>query len=108
VNALGGGCGAASFSFIRTVTVGPGIAPGLLTSPTRGSARGLSGRSRITAGGDFHPALRTSARIKRQIAIFVKGGGPGRGQILTARERGREKMKTLPRTGPGSTQILPP
>jgi hypothetical protein len=47
------------FSFIRTLTVGLGIAPNLLTL--------LRGRRRsrawafvtLTAGGDFHPALRT-------------------------------------------------
>src|SRR5882757_5073153 len=53
------------FSFIRTSTVGFGIAPNLLTHfPTRHfgeeGARGL-GLSALTAGGDFHPALRTSA-----------------------------------------------
>jgi|GEM_PF-3058363 len=53
------------FSFIRTMTVGFGIAPNLLTSKaTPSSARGLRGwrvfsRRIITAGGDFHPALRT-------------------------------------------------
>ena len=47
------------FSSIRTVTVGFGISPNLLT-PGR-AARALAG-SRITphtAGGEFHPALRT-------------------------------------------------
>jgi hypothetical protein len=42
------------FSFIRTVTVGPGIAPDLLTSSL--SARGLG--LPLTAGGEFRPALR--------------------------------------------------
>jgi hypothetical protein len=48
-------------SFIRTVTVGPGIAPGLLT-PTRES-RALAGSQLAlpTAGGEFRPALKTCA-----------------------------------------------
>jgi hypothetical protein len=51
------------FSFIRTVTVGPGISPDLLTS---GLCRQKPERSRAaamtiadTAGGEFHPAPRT-------------------------------------------------
>ena len=53
------------FSFIRTLTVGFGIAPNLLTllplsSSGRKALAGL-GLSTLTAGGDFHPALRTSA-----------------------------------------------
>jgi hypothetical protein len=52
------------FSSIRTVTVGSGIAPDLLTPPPAG-ARGLMparphwSTPAITAGGDFHPAPRT-------------------------------------------------
>ena len=51
--------------FIRTMTVGPGITPGLLTlichrrSGDRPSARGLCALRAITAGGESHPALRT-------------------------------------------------
>src|SRR3954453_4797666 len=50
------------FSFIRTLTVGFGITPNLLTLP-RGVRKALAGLglSTLTAGGDFHPALRTSA-----------------------------------------------
>lgn len=50
------------FSFIRTLTVGFGIAPNLLTLPPgrRKALAGL-GHQALTAGGDFHPALRTSA-----------------------------------------------
>jgi hypothetical protein len=56
------------FSFIRTLTVGFGITPNLLTlflgelhrSSRKEGARGL-GLFAFTAGGDFHPALRTSA-----------------------------------------------
>jgi hypothetical protein len=46
-------------SFIRTLTVGPGITPDLLT-PARDS-RALAGSqpSLLTAGGEFHPALKT-------------------------------------------------
>jgi hypothetical protein len=53
------------FSFIRTFTVGFGIAPNLLTLfpkgfPKKKALAGL-GYFAFTAGGDFHPALRTSA-----------------------------------------------
>ena len=49
------------FSFIRTMTVGSGITPDLLTFYKR-SARGLSFSYlmiSLTAGGEFRPALRT-------------------------------------------------
>src|SRR6202012_4283347 len=53
------------FSFIRTLTVGFGVAPNLLTLlPKRGRRRSrawASLKETLTAGGDFHPALRTSA-----------------------------------------------
>jgi len=46
------------FSFIRTMTVGSGIAPDLLTLPCERRSR--AGNTRLhTAGGEFHPALRT-------------------------------------------------
>jgi hypothetical protein len=53
------------FSFIRTLTVGFGITPNLLTLllrelPDKKALAGL-GCVTPTAGGDFHPALRTSA-----------------------------------------------
>jgi hypothetical protein len=53
-----------TLSVIRTVTVGPGISPGLLTLRTVG-AQALAAlvwlrcRTTITAGGELHPALRT-------------------------------------------------
>ena len=46
-----------AFSFIRTLTVGPGITPGLLTLQMQALA-GLP-FSGNTAGGEFRPALRT-------------------------------------------------
>ena len=50
------------FSFIRTVTVGFGVAPNLLTlSPLSVGRRSRAWAFALTAGGDFHPALRTSA-----------------------------------------------
>ncbi len=50
-------------SFIRTVTVGSGIAPDLLTPPPkRKRALAGSGLAPDTAGGEFHPALRTDKR----------------------------------------------
>jgi hypothetical protein len=52
-------------SFIRTMTVGPGITPDLLTfDPTHlDGVEALAGFcvATVTAGGDFHPALITSA-----------------------------------------------
>src|SRR5882757_2026763 len=55
------------FSFIRTVTVGPGIAPDLLTlhSGRHQGARGLPRRVAATAGGEFRPALRTRPPCER-------------------------------------------
>src|SRR4051812_10636888 len=49
------------FSFIRTLTVGFGIAPNLLTLLQAKKALAGLGLATLTAGGDFHPALRTSA-----------------------------------------------
>jgi hypothetical protein len=57
------------FSFIRTLTVGFGITPNLLTLFPRESVEEFMGNKALaglgyftfTAGGDFHPALRTSA-----------------------------------------------
>src|SRR5450432_2490677 len=53
------------FSFIRTLTVGFGIAPNLLTLPPPGTSLGKKalaglGTMTLTAGGESHPALRTS------------------------------------------------
>jgi hypothetical protein len=78
------------FSFIRTLTVGFGIAPNLLTLllharfPELGEegARGLEplGESRpFTAGGELHPALRTSAvRDGRPAKTMAKPRPPGK------------------------------
>ena len=55
------------FSFIRTLTVGLGITPNLLTLLS-GEKKALAGLGyfTFTAGGDFHPALRTlTARYER-------------------------------------------
>jgi hypothetical protein len=49
------------FSFIRTMTVGFGITPNLLTLPLARKALAGLGLFTLTAGGDFHPALRTLA-----------------------------------------------
>src|SRR5882724_12726272 len=68
------------FSFIRTLTVGFGITPNLLTLFPKGkkALAGL-GLSTLTAGGDFHPALRTSAaRYERPEGNY--GEWPGRQQ----------------------------
>jgi hypothetical protein len=62
-------------SSIRTITVGPGITPDLLTLKHGDAltARGLSVEDLFilyTAGGDFHPALRIcSARV---VSNFLK------------------------------------
>jgi len=59
------GAGRTPSSFIRTVTVGSGIGPDLLTLRrcAAGGARGLvgtaAGAGRPTAGGEFRPALKT-------------------------------------------------
>src|SRR3989344_430281 len=53
--------------FIRTMTVGLGITPSLLTLRVPlsacSSARGLDALRAITAGGDSHPALRTFSHL---------------------------------------------
>ncbi|SOT38598.1 hypothetical protein F01_140092 [Burkholderia cenocepacia] len=46
-------------SLIRTVTVGSGIRPDLLTPRECAGARGLAGLRQPTAGGEFRPALKT-------------------------------------------------
>jgi hypothetical protein len=50
------------FSFIRTLTVGFGIAPNLLALPVGRKALAGLGFVTFTAGGEFHPALRTLTR----------------------------------------------
>jgi hypothetical protein len=82
------------FSFIRTLTVGFGITPNLLTLFPRGiPRRELQGKKALaglgcfafTAGGDFHPALRTSAaRYERPKGNY--GEWPGRQQAPSAPE----------------------
>src|ERR1700760_1317650 len=59
------------FSFIRTVTVGPGIAPGLLTlrSWRREGARGLPGRVAEPAGGQFPPGGRSVWAWRADVGI---------------------------------------
>jgi hypothetical protein len=70
------------FSFIRTVTVGFGFAPNLLTPPLWGGRRSRAWAFALTAGGDFHPALRTSAGpewnglLWNYKARFPAGKGP--------------------------------
>ena len=63
-----------ALSFIRTMTVGFGVAPNLLTSSRRMSARGLMRSLAITAGGEFHPALRTPASQERETLRFFQNG----------------------------------
>ncbi|CAG9216322.1 conserved hypothetical protein [Burkholderia vietnamiensis] len=46
-------------SLIRTMTVGSGIRPDLLTPRKCAGARGLAGFRQPTAGGEFRPALKT-------------------------------------------------
>ncbi|VWX63785.1 hypothetical protein VARIO8X_90655 [Burkholderiales bacterium 8X] len=94
----------AALSFIRTVTVGPGIAPGLLTPPHQGR----SGRSRarakvsprfaITAGGELHPALRTLAAPAYRSGGWILG-------LLGASRLSRRCHAALPH---GSTRTCPP
>src|SRR6266851_6054128 len=66
-------------SFIRTLTVGFGITPNLLTLLRGKKALAGLGYFTFTAGGDFHPALRTSAaRVERPGRNY--GEWPGRQQ----------------------------
>ncbi len=53
-------------SFIRTITVGSGVKPDLLTLTLINTAQALAGlfaaflkSHKLTAGGEFHPALKT-------------------------------------------------
>src|SRR3954449_7699679 len=65
------------FSFIRTMTVGFGITPNLLTLPLARKALAGLGLFTLTAGGDFHPALRTSAtRYERPETNYAQGSRP--------------------------------
>ena len=62
-----------ALSFIRTVTVGFGLTPNLLTlAPATGARRSRAGALHrciaITAGGEFRPALRTPPRALRPAA----------------------------------------
>lgn len=81
----------AASSFIRTVTVGPGISPGLLTPLHDGAgARGLSGAAwprGNTAGGDFHPALRIRA------GCYIRRARQARGNPGRARRRGHGRAQ---------------
>jgi hypothetical protein len=58
------------------LTVGSGFAPDLRLPPWK-DARGLARRASITAGGDFHPALRADvllmsrAPLSRESALFL-------------------------------------
>ena len=89
------------FSFIRTLTVGFGITPNLLTLflwdfrkefPKKKALAGL-GYVTLTAGGDFHPALRTSAaRNGRPVDEYEQM--PTAGQAISAPVNG---MSPCPR-----------
>lgn len=61
-------------SFIRTMTVGFGITPNLLTPQRQRPLRALAGLcspwTAITAGGELHPALRTHARNRFRAWAF--------------------------------------
>jgi len=59
------------FSLIRTVTVGFGFAPNLLTSPNQVSARGLNRLACITAGRELHPAPRIRKFYRIQAATSL-------------------------------------
>ena len=55
-----------SFSPFRTITVGSGISPDLLVPAAMQQALAGSPWIGITAGGDFHPALRIIYAFVRQ------------------------------------------
>ena len=61
------------FSFFRTVTVGPGLAPDLRFSLENAPA-GCPDDAGFTAGGDLHPALRVLVCFN-VLAAAVKGRG---------------------------------
>ena len=76
-----------TFSSIRTVTVGSGIAPDLLTLPGGGCREGARGlASLLTAGGEFRPALRTArvSPLRRGSAIVLRAGTRQRGRPQAA------------------------
>lgn len=60
------------FSPIRTMTVGPGISPDLLTHPEGWRSRA------ITAGGEFHPALRMAFCYGSFPVMSIKTASPHR------------------------------
>jgi hypothetical protein len=67
------------FSFIRTFTVGFGIAPNLLALPWLKALAGL-GYVALTAGGEFHPALRTFTRpVWAAFGTMANGGRASKG-----------------------------
>ena len=97
------------FSTIRTITVGSGIAPDLLTcllsllGANHAALADFGARAPFTAGGDLHPALRTknppisdgactlnAAEARRQagldevglVEVGLVGGGANRGMQL--------------------------
>lgn len=72
------------FSTIRTMTVGPGITPDLLTHSDEWRSRA------ITAGGDFHPALRSQGRMGSAQNSQVSGLG-----MLSARWRPKTVFRTI-------------
>ena len=74
-------------SFIRTLTVGPGVTPDLLTIPKDA----LAG---YTAGGDFHPAL--SLPDYSSGAGIVCAGRPCKGAVAQLRPQ-HESPSQIPR-----------
>jgi hypothetical protein len=83
-----------ALSSIRTVTVGPGVTPDLLTPllDKEAGARGLMRLLAITAGGEFRPALRTLPTWAPQVNVSdcpgQAGDRPARG------DRGRISLLT--------------
>jgi len=59
------------FSPIRTVTVGSGVSPDLLTLLKQQALAGLFDCIKITAGGEFHPALRIHGNDYMQFENYV-------------------------------------
>src|SRR5215475_13275452 len=90
------------FSFIRTLTVGFGVAPNLLTllratrAGRRRSRAWISVEERpFTAGGEFRPALRTSA-VRDERPETNNGERPASGQAALAWGTG---MVPMPQAG---------
>jgi len=85
------GAYAGTSSLIRTMTVGSGLGPDLLTPAAIADCRTLAGSllSQPTAGGDLHPALKTYCMPPNQDGMeSIVRLGSGHWRQIPARGRG--------------------